>query len=92
MQLVIKDVTVTTSQINGKSGVFQSSSQDAWLDLPSGERRKVRVRLQRDAKPYQSGSYVVSDESFTVGKYGDLEIGQLVLVPAPVAVSQAKAS
>jgi len=85
MQIVIKDASVLTQTINGKSGAFQSSSQTAWIELPSGERRKLRVRLGKDAKPYGAGTYNIGDASFTVSEYGDLGIGNLELLPVAAA-------
>jgi|GEM_PF-5881422 len=84
----IKDASVETATLNGPRGSFQSSSQTGWLDLPSGERRKVRVSLARDAKPYVAGAYTLSDDSFTVGQYGDLQLERsLKLVPVQVPQS-----
>ena len=88
LKVEIKDASVTTATINGKSGSFQSSSQDAWLDLPSGERRKLRVRLEKEAKPYAAGVYTIGDESFGVSQYGDLEISRIKLIAVPAQMSR----
>lgn len=92
IKLIIKEADVLTSRINGKSGVFESTSQTAWLDLPSGERRKIRVRLAKDAKPYAVGEYLVGDASFVVNEYGDLGLGNLALVPVAAAPGMRAAS
>jgi len=81
LKVLIKDASVTTSQINGKSGTFESRSQVGWVELPSGETRKLRVRVSKGAMPYSVGAYIVGDDSFTVSQYGDLQIGALTLLP-----------
>jgi len=81
LKVQIKDASVDTFMVNGKSGQFESKNQNAWVELPSGETRKVRVRVQKGAQPYAVGVYTISDESFGVGKYGDLQVDSLKLVP-----------
>lgn len=87
MSIVLKIVSnvVKSERINGKNGSFESRQQEAWLDLPSGERRVVRVRLGRENGGYSPGEYTVGPGSFFVGQYGDLQLGTLDLVPVSVA-------
>jgi len=80
LRIEIRDASVERATVNGKNGSFTSERQTGWLTLPSGETRKVRVRCQ-GGKAYAVGAYNLSDESFTVGQYGDLQVGALVLVP-----------
>jgi hypothetical protein len=80
MKVHIRDASVETATVNGRNGAFQAHRQAGWVDLPSGERRKVRLRI-KDGKGYAVGSYSVKDESFTVNQYGDLELGNLELAP-----------
>jgi hypothetical protein len=76
----IIDATVERRDVKGRNGMFSAESQYGIADLPNGERRKVRVRVPRDVGPYKVGTYTVSDQSFGVGQYGDIEIAQLHLV------------
>lgn len=91
LKIVIKDAEVITTKVNGKSGVFESTSQTGWVDLPSGERRKLRIRLGRDAKPYAAGEYQLGDASYNVSEYGDLGLGNLALVPITATSAQPRA-
>ena len=79
----IIDATVERRDVKGRNGTFSAESQYGIADLPNGERRKVRIRVPRDVGPYKVGSYTVSDQSFGVGQYGDIEIAQLHLVSVP---------
>lgn len=79
----IMDATVERRDVKGRNGTFSAESQYGIADLPNGERRKVRIRVPRDVGPYKVGSYTVSDQSFGVGQYGDIEIAQLHLVSVP---------
>ncbi|HEX3912690.1 MAG TPA: single-stranded DNA-binding protein [Steroidobacteraceae bacterium] len=76
----IVDATVERRDVKGRNGTFSAESQYGIADLPNGERRKVRVRVSRDLGAYKPGTYTVSDASFGVGQYGDIEIAQLQLV------------
>lgn len=80
IKVQIKDASVERATVNGKNGSFTSERQVGWIELPSGETRKVRVRVQ-DGKSYPLGEYTISEESFIVSQYGDLQIGALKLVP-----------
>jgi Helix-destabilising protein len=91
----IEDAVIERREVKGRNGTFTAETQYGIADMPNGERRRVRIRVQRERGAYPPGSYVISDLSFGVGQYGDFEIGQLTLVPSPVARSaspQASAS
>lgn len=81
LKVEIRDASIERATINGQRGSFTSERQTGWVTLPSGETRKIRVRV-KDGKSYPVGAYTLSDDSFTVGQYGDLQVGALVLVPA----------
>lgn len=89
LKLKIVSAEVATQQMRSRAGNnFESREQTAWLDMASGERRKVRVRLDRGQGAYPVGDYTVADESFVVGEYGDLGLGfslKLEKLPAKVA-------
>lgn len=80
LKVEIRDASVERATVNGRNGSFTSERQSGWVTLPSGETRKVRVRV-KDGKAYPVGEYTMSDESFTVSQYGDLQVGALILVP-----------
>lgn len=84
LKIEIRDASIERATINGQRGSFTSERQTGWVTLPSGETRKVRVRV-KDGKAYAQGEYTLSDESFTVSQYGDLQVGALVLIPARAA-------
>lgn len=77
----IKDSSVEESTVNAKNGTFQTRRQVGWIQLPNGETRKIRVRLDRGSKPYPVGKFTVGSGSFTVSQYGDLQLGTLELLP-----------
>lgn len=82
LKIEIRDASVERASVNGRNGTFTSERQVGWVTLPSGETRKIRVRV-RDGKAYAVGEYVLGDDSFTVSQYGDLQVGALALLPAP---------
>lgn len=88
----IEDAVIERREIKGRNGTFTAESQWGIADLPNGERRKVRVRVQRERGAYPPGLYTVSDLSFGVGQYGDIEIQQLTLEPARVASAPPQAA
>jgi hypothetical protein len=93
IKLKVVDGVVQERQVQARGQSFTSREQYAWLDLPSGERRKVRVRVDRGQQPYAPGEYTVADESFVVGEYGDLQLGfalklERIQQPAKLAGAQ----
>jgi hypothetical protein len=88
----IEDATVESREIKGKNGTFSAKDQYGIADMPNGERRKVRIRVPREGGAYRVGVYTISDESFGVGQYGDIQVANLVLVPAPAAKPSAGAT
>ena len=88
----IRDASVEEVSMNGRNGSYQVRRQYGWVALPSGEVRKVRLRLAQGVKPHAVGSYLLGDASFVVGEYGDLQLGNLELLPAPAVEVPARAS
>lgn len=80
LKVQIKDSSVERATVNGKNGSFTSERQVGWVELPSGETRRIRVRVQ-DGKSYPVGEYTVGEGSFIVSQYGDLQLGALQLIP-----------
>lgn len=49
---------------------------------------QIKLTLEDNAAPYAPGKYVLGENSFFVGRFGDLQVRPR-LVPAPAAVRQA---
>jgi hypothetical protein len=88
LKFVIKSTDVETRKVVSKGREFHFRGQTAFMHHDE-EVRKVRVPLGDDQTAYAPGTYTVSDDSFTVGNYGDLEIGRLVLTPIASGVQKA---
>lgn len=59
---------------------YSIREQECWLHS-NGEIRKVTVPLSREQEAYKPGIYELDDQSFEVGRFGQLEIGRAVLRP-----------
>jgi hypothetical protein len=85
MKIQIKDSSVITADIKTDRGSFTTHTQAALALLSDGQVWKVRVRLPRQGDKVQAayppGAYEISDDSFGLGKHGDLEMKSLALVP-----------
>ncbi len=89
IKVEIVDGSVDVVTMNGQRGSYQIRRQFGMVNLPNGERRKLRIRVA-EGKAYAPGTYAVGDGSFTVGEYGDLQLGMLELVAvAQPAVARA---
>lgn len=88
IKVEIRDALVERATVNGRNGSFTSERQVGWVQLPSGETRRIRVRVS-DGKAYVPGLYSVSDDSFIVSQYGDLQLGALKLLPIGAVASAA---
>lgn len=87
LKIQIASATSTQRSFATKNGQMTFSEQEAFIDLPNGERRKIRVPLRGGRPPYAVGAYTVGDVSYTVGQYGDLQISRdLELAPFPASV------
>lgn len=66
-------------------------SQRAYAHLGGAFPAEIKVSLQSPQDAYPVGEYELSDESFGVGQYGDLEINRFnfKLVPASAALKSA---
>jgi hypothetical protein len=85
LKIEIKDAAVSSERVNGKNGAFEARQQKGVVELPNGERRVIRIRLQRDHGGYAAGVYTVADSSYTVSQYGDLQVQYLNLEAVRVA-------
>ncbi|MDR3445145.1 single-stranded DNA-binding protein [Dyella sp.] len=82
----VKDTNVHERTFNGKDGKQQIiREQRASLDLGDGYELPFRVGLGTGAV-HPVGAYDISPESFSLGRFGDLELSRyLKLVPVKVA-------
>ncbi|ULU23795.1 G5P family DNA-binding protein [Dyella terrae] len=86
----VKDTNVHERTFNGKDGKPQIiREQRAALDLGDGYELPFRVGLG-SGPVYSVGAYDVSPESFSLGRFGDLELSRylkLVMVKPTGAVA-----
>ncbi|WP_428625420.1 single-stranded DNA-binding protein [Sedimenticola sp.] len=88
LKIEIKSADVTTRpyQKDGKSYTFRE--QFGYVHLANEPYpTKMKISLTEAQQPYQPGSYTLDESCFYVGKYDQLSIGRLRLVP--VAQSRA---
>ena len=79
MKIIIRDDVVVREQREFEGKKFEVVSQNAFLETEDGQRRKFVIKLGRGVSAYRAGSYSLGGDSFTVGKYGDLTLGRVVL-------------
>ncbi len=85
--IVVKSANSTARTITRKDGskitfVEQTAAVDVGDDFP----QPFRLTLDDDQKPYPPGQYQVCPSSFSVGKYGEHEVGRRVkLLPINAA-------
>lgn len=89
----VKDSLVHERTFNGKDGKPQIiREQRAALDLGGGYELPFRVGLG-SGPVHPVGAYDIDPDSFSLGKYGDLELSRFVrLKPLQVAAAASKAS
>lgn len=78
MDIEIKSTTVEslTSRRTG-TAYFR---QEGWVSL-NGEVRRIRIPVESPTTPYAVGKYHLSERTYRVNQWGDLEIGWLRLDP-----------
>jgi hypothetical protein len=89
---VIK-IQIEKATSTNKSGVSKRTGNDYSIDeqpallFKDGENYpdKIRISLKQGERPYPVGFYTLSDESFTVSGYGQLEV-RPALVPMKAAL------
>lgn len=77
MKIEIVDATAKTRQFSkdGKDYVFRE--QEAFLHREQDRYpTRMTISLGKDQGPYGPGFYCVSDESFYVNKYGNLDVAK----------------
>jgi len=82
LKIQVKSTAVQLREgTSGKGKPYSINEQEAWCDLPNGERRRVKISLEAKKPPYAVGDYVLSPESFMVDQYGQLNLGRITLQP-----------
>lgn len=88
----VKDTLVHERTFNGKDGKPQIiREQRAALDLGGGYELPFRVGLG-SGPVHPVGAYDIDPESFSLGKYGDLELSRFVKLKPLAVASAAKAA
>lgn len=87
--ILIKAAMATEREVETAKGMRKFKEQVGFIQIDD-ETRKIRVPLNRDQAPYPVGSYTLSDSSFTVSRFHDLEINRFEfgLVPVRQAMPQ----
>jgi hypothetical protein len=89
LKVQLKDSQVIVETVPWQGRSFEVRYQNGWMELPSGERRKVRVSLDRGQSGYSTGEYAISDESIEVDDRGNVQMARnLKLDKLPVAVEK----
>lgn len=80
-------------EIKLKSGQTKKVADQIGFIEANDEVRKVRIPINVEGGqvPYPAGKYTLSAESFTVGRFHDLEINRYEMSLVPLAAAVAKA-
>ncbi|MDY6948551.1 MAG: single-stranded DNA-binding protein [Pseudomonadota bacterium] len=90
LKIQVKSVAVQLREgVSGKGKAYSINEQEAWLDLPNGERRKIKLSLEAKKPPYAVGDYALSPDSFMVDQYGQLSLGRITLQPIVAGATRA---
>ncbi|MDO4225551.1 MAG: single-stranded DNA-binding protein [Bergeyella zoohelcum] len=88
-QYLLKVQVFPTSKVDERSGVSQKTgkewfirTQEAYIDLGGQFPVMVKIPLAKDQVPYGAGHYYVHPKSFKVSGYSDLQVSDIILVPA----------
>lgn len=87
--------TYKNGQNAGKPGVMYK--QEAWATTfgpdenpqPYPQRISVDIDVERDQKPWPVGEYALAPSTIYVGKYGDLQLGRVRLIPLVAGIKKA---
>lgn len=74
-------INVTSTEVDTKSGIakrtgnpYSIREQVAIVDLPNGERRRVRMGLENDEPPMAVGQYEPKPSAFYIGDFDSLAV------------------
>lgn len=90
---IVNDAVQTKSGVSRKSGQpYSLREQEGVLVIGQYDMRPVRIPLGKDQPAYSKGTYTIDPKSFTVGNFGDLSIGRLMLAKPAQQAQQPQAA
>lgn len=93
IRIEVTDETITVRKVPKNRGnpdpndcwLFYSQSAYAYMVQPNGQLgphpEKINIAMQHDQKPWPAGNYSLAPQSLWKNKYGELDLGRLVLRP-----------
>ena len=67
LKVQVKSIATQTKEGTSSRGrAYSIVEQEAWIDLPNGERRKIKVVVEAKKPPYAVGDYRIGGDSFVV--------------------------
>lgn len=96
MKIEVKSSAVETRSGVSKQGKpYSVRNQNVyWHKTGEPYPFKVQISLEDGQEPYSPGFYTLSESSYKIGRFGDLEIDRfnLKLIPAPVSAASARSA
>ena len=90
IRVIVKSENVVAKQGTSKAGKqYNIREQSAALDTGADFPAAFRIALDKDQPAYKPGAYTFAPESYTVGRYGDVELRYPKLVPLPAQAAKA---
>lgn len=84
MKITVETIETKARDIKKKDGTPMSfRNQEAWAHLGLAHPQRIELALWDNAQPYAIGEYTLDTSSFTVGRYGNLELKRSVTL-API--------
>lgn len=76
-------IEITNEPVNVREGVKDGKSwkrreQPAYAHTGHAYPARFLISLGDNGQPYPPGTYTIDAKSFTVGQYGDLQIGRVL--------------
>lgn len=92
-------LTIEKEQIETKSGVsrrtgreYSIREQQAFVELPNGERRAITVQHEDGDQPLKAGQYEPKESAGYVGRFGTLEVSTRARHWQPVIAAAKRAA
>jgi len=78
MKIIVRSDLVNTREGNSsRTGkAYKMRTQGGAIDNGADFPHPIRIPLDDQQPPYPPGEYVLTDDSFTVGEYGDPQISR----------------
>lgn len=88
-----KETILTKSGISRRTGrEYSIPEQNAFVELPNGERRAVTIQHEVGDQPLKAGQYEPKDSAGYVGRFGTLEVSTRARHWQPVSASAKRAA